>query len=245
MLLAGGDPAVRAAQRATTEIPILALTDDLVGQGLVRSLAKPGGNTTGVTILAAELDGKPQAILIAAVPGVQRIALLVDSGTSKPAHVRSLQDAAYNQGIELSVHLVARPEDIVSAIDAAHAAGTKALNVLASSIFFNNRTMIFDQVARLRLPAIYQWPEMAAQGGLIGYGPSIVQLYRDVQSRQLLQLLRGAKPADLPVEQPTIFELVINLRTSKALGLVVNVASGGGVAGPPRCRGRAGVGGGG
>src|SRR6266571_3061039 len=105
-----------------------------------------------------------------------------------------------------------------SAIDAAKAADAGALNVLASSLFFNSRAFIFDRVAALRLPTVYQWPEMAEQGGLIGYGPLIVQLYRDIMSRQLAKLLRGVKPADLPVEQPTRFELVINLRAAHAIG---------------------------
>jgi putative tryptophan/tyrosine transport system substrate-binding protein len=220
VIMAGGDAAVRAAQRATSEIPILAVGDDMVGQGFVRSLAHPGGNTTGVTLLAAELDGKRQEILIEALHGVRRIALLAD-GESKPVHLQALQDAVRNQGVEPSVHLVARPEDIAPAIDAALAAGAEALNVLASYLLFNNRTIIFERVAALRLPAVYQWPEMAAQGGLIGYGPNIVQIYKDVQSRQLLRLLRGTKPADLPVEQPTKFELIINLKTANALGLTV------------------------
>jgi len=215
---AGGDAAVRAAQRATNTIPILALTDDMVGQGFVRSLAKPGGNTTGVTILASELDGKRQEILIEAVPGVRRIAALVDTHTTTPSRLSGLEDAARARGVALSIHRVARREEIASAIDAAKAADAGALNVLASALLFNNRNIIFDRVAMLRLPAAYQWPEMAEQGGLIGYGPLIVQLYRDMMSRQLAQLLRGIKPADLPVEQPTRFALVINLRAAKAIG---------------------------
>jgi putative tryptophan/tyrosine transport system substrate-binding protein len=221
VILAGGDPAVRAAQQATAEIPILALTDDMVGQGFVHSLAAPGGNTTGVTIFASELDGKRQEILLAAVPGVKRIGMLADGATSKPSHLEALEGAARQNGVELSIHSVIRPQDIVPAVDAALTAGAQALNVLASALLFNNRKIIFDRVTALRLPAVYQWPEMAIQGGFVGYGPSIVQLYRDVQSRQLLRLLRGTKPADLPVEQPTKFELVINLRTAKALGLIV------------------------
>jgi putative ABC transport system substrate-binding protein len=109
----------------------------------------------------------------------------------------------------------------VPAINAAKAADAAALNVLASSLLWNNRQVIFECVATLRLPAIYQWPEMAEASGLVGYGPRIVQLYRDVMTRQLVKLLRGTKPADLPVEQPTRFELVINLRTAKALGLEI------------------------
>jgi ABC-type uncharacterized transport system substrate-binding protein len=213
----GGDAAVRAAQQATTVIPILGFTDDMVGQGFVRSLANPGGNTTGVAILASELDGKRQEILIEAVPGVRRIAALADTRTTTPSRLAELADAARTRDVVLSVHRVARREEIASAIDAAKAADAGALNVLASALLFNNRNIIFDRVAMLRLPAVYQWPEMAEQGGLIGYGPSIVQLFRDILSRQLAKLLRGIKPADLPVEQPTRFALDINLRAAKAI----------------------------
>jgi ABC-type uncharacterized transport system substrate-binding protein len=115
IILAGGDPAVRAAQGATASIPILAFTDDMLGQGFVTSLAKPGGNTTGVTILASELDGKRQEILIEAVPGVRRIAVLADSNVSTPPRLRALEAAARARGIELSIHSVARREEIGSA----------------------------------------------------------------------------------------------------------------------------------
>jgi putative ABC transport system substrate-binding protein len=218
VIVTGGDAGVRAAQRATTEIPVLALTDDMLGQGFIRSLAKPGGNTTGVTILASELDGKRQDILIEAMPGARRIAALVDSNITAPSHLRALEDAARARGMQLSIHRAARPEDIAPATDAAKASGASALNVLASALLFNNRSIIFDQVATLRLPAVCQWPEMADQGCVIGYGPRIVQLYRDAMSRQLAKLLRGAKPADIPVEQPTRFELVINLQAAKVIG---------------------------
>jgi putative ABC transport system substrate-binding protein len=224
VIAAGGDAAVRAAQGATNTIPILALTDAMVGQGFVRSLAKPGGNTTGVSILASELDGKRQEILIEAVPGVRRIAALADTRTTTPSRLTELEDAARARGVTLSIHRVARREEIASAIDAAKAADAGALNVLASALLFNNRNIIFDRVVTLRLPAAYQWPEMAEQGGLIGYGPLIVQLFRDIMSRQLAKLLRGIKPADLPVEQPTRFELVINLRAAKAIGHEVPAA---------------------
>jgi putative ABC transport system substrate-binding protein len=93
--------------------------------------------------------------------------------------------------------------------------------VPASALLFNNRQIVFERVAAHRLPAIYQWPEIAEQGGLIGYGPRIVQLYRDIMARQLVRLLQGTKPADIPVEQPTKFELVVNLKTAKALGIAI------------------------
>ena len=218
VILAGGVAGVRPAQRVTASIPILAITDDMLSEGLVRSLAKPGGNTTGVTILASELDGKRQEILIEAVPGARRIAALADSNVSTPPRLRALEDAARARGVDLSIHSVARREEIGSAIDAAKAAGVEGLNVLSSPLLFNSRAFIFDRAAALRLPAVYQWPEMAEEGGLIGYGPLIVSLFRDTMSRQLAKLLRGAQPADLPVEQPTRFELVINLKTAKAIG---------------------------
>jgi putative ABC transport system substrate-binding protein len=190
----------------------------MVGQGFVRSLSKPGGNITGVTILASELDGKRQEILIEAVPGIRRIAALVDNNTTTSSQLRTLEDGAHVRGVELSIHRVAWREEIGSAIDAAKAAGAGALNVLASALFFNSRAFIIHRLAALRLPAVYQFPEMAEHGGLVGYGPQIVQLFRDNMSRLLAKLLRGSKPADLPVEQPTKFELVINLRTAKAIG---------------------------
>jgi putative tryptophan/tyrosine transport system substrate-binding protein len=224
VILAGGDAAIRAAQGATATISILGFTDDMVGSGLVSSLAKPGGNTTGVSLLAAELDGKRQEILIEAVPGLRRIAALADSNTTAPRQFQALQDAARARGVELSIYRVAEPDEIASAIDAAKTSDAAALNVLASPLLFGNRQVIIERAAALRLPAMYQWPEVAEQGGFIGYGPRLVQLTRDTMARQLVKLLRGAKPADLPIEQPTKFELVINLQTAKAIGHEVPAA---------------------
>ena len=220
VILAGGDAAVRAARQVTTST-ILAVTDDMVGQGFVHSLSKPGGNITGVTILSSELDGKRQEILIESVPGFRRIAALVDSSITTPSQLRKLEDGARARGVELSIHQIAWREEIGNAIDAAKATGAEALNVLASPLLFSSRAFILHRIAALRLPAIYQFPEMAEQGGLIGYGPLIVQLFRDIVSRQLAKLLRGSKPADLPVEQPTKFKLVINLKTAKVIGLEI------------------------
>jgi putative tryptophan/tyrosine transport system substrate-binding protein len=221
VIIAGGDTAIRAAQHATATIPILAFTDDLVGSGLASSLAKPGGNTTGVSLLASDLDGKRQDILMEAVPGLRRMAALADKNTTAPLQLQSLQDSARTRGVELSIHQVTKPDEIAPAIDAAKTSEAAALNVLASPLLFANRQVIIERTAALRLPAMYQWPDEAEQGGFIGYGPRLVQLYRDIMTRQLVELLRGAKPADLPIEQPTRFELVINLKTAKALGLTI------------------------
>jgi putative tryptophan/tyrosine transport system substrate-binding protein len=137
----------------------------------------------------------------------------VDSNTTTPSQLRVLEDAARARGVKLAIHQVAWREEIGSAIDAAKAAGAGALNVLASPLLFSSRAFIFHRLAALRLPAVYQFPEAAEQGGLIGYGPLLVQLFRDSSPK----LLRGSKPAYLPVEQPTKFELAINLGTAKAM----------------------------
>jgi putative tryptophan/tyrosine transport system substrate-binding protein len=221
ILALNGNPSIRAAQQATATIPILGMTDDMVGSGLVSSMAHPGGNTTGLSLLAAELDGKRQELLIALVPGVRHIAALADANQTPPRQLQSLQDAARAHGVELSVQQIAKPEEVGGAIDAAKAAGAAALNVLASPILNFQRQLILERTAALRLPAVYQWPETAEEGGLAGYGPRYIPLFRDLLSRLLIKILQGVKPADIPVEQPTKFELWINLQTAEALGLTI------------------------
>jgi putative tryptophan/tyrosine transport system substrate-binding protein len=219
VIAAGGPQAVRAAQQATKTIPILAITDDMVGEGFVSSMARPNGNTTGVSILATELDGKRQEILIEAIPGLRRMALLADFNSTAVEQLKELQNAARASNTELSIHRIAKGEEIPAAIEAAKSSGDTAINVLASPMLYSNRQIIFQRVAALHLPAIYQFAEMAEEGGLLAYGPRFTQIMRDIYARQLVQLFRGAKVTDTPVEQPTKFELVINLRTAKALGL--------------------------
>jgi putative ABC transport system substrate-binding protein len=221
VIYAVGDFAIRAAQRATTTIPILGVANDIVGSGLVNSLARPDGNTTGFSIFAPELDGKRQEILIEVVPGLRRMAVLADANMTTTTQLQALQDAARVRNVELSIHRITRPEEIPAAIDAAKASGAQALNRLASAMLTANHQIIVQRVAALRLPAIYPWAEAAEEGGFIAYGPRYVQLFREVATPQLVKLLRGIKPADIPVEQPTKFELVVNLKTSKALGLTI------------------------
>jgi putative tryptophan/tyrosine transport system substrate-binding protein len=220
VLLVGGGAAVRIVQKATKSIPILGITDDMVGEGLVDSLARPNGNTTGVSILAVELDGKRQDILIEAVPGIHRMAVLADSNVTSVAQLEALQEAARARNIELSIHRIAKPEEI-AAINMANASGATALNVLASAMLHGNHQLILQRVAELRVPTIYQWPEIAEEGGFVAYGPRFSQIFQELVSPLMVKLLRGAKPADVPVEQPTKFELVINLKTANALGLAI------------------------
>jgi putative ABC transport system substrate-binding protein len=185
-------------------------------------MSRPNGNTTGISILATELDGKRQEILIEAIPGVRRMAALADSNMTKTAaKLEALQEVARSRGIELSMHQIAKSEEIAAAIDKAESSGATALNVCASPLLWANRRLIMDRAAALRLPAIYEWPEMAEEGGFAAYGPRLTDVFRDLHARQLVQLLRGMKVADIPVQQPTKFELVINLKTAKAMGVTV------------------------
>jgi putative tryptophan/tyrosine transport system substrate-binding protein len=212
--------ATRAVQQATKSIPIAAITDDMVGEGLVESFVRPNGNATGISILATELDGKRQDILIEAVPGIRRMAALADSSTLTEVKARALQEAARAHNVELRIYRITKGEEIAAAIDSAQESGATALNVFASPMLDGNNRLIMERVAALRLPAMYQWPDIAEVGGFAGYGPPYDQL-ADLVARFAASLLHGTKPADLPVEQPTKFELAINLKTANALGLTV------------------------
>lgn len=221
IILCVGDAAIRAAQQATKTIPILGLTDDMVGSHFVRSLATPDGNITGVSIFSSELDGKRQEILIEAVPGLRRMAALADTDNTSTQKLQVLQEAARARGVELLIARVATPEEIAGAIDTVKSSGAEALNVLASPLLFNSRNIIMPRAATLRLPTIYQAPEFGVAGALIGYGAPLVPIWREILARQAIKLLRGMKPTEVPVEQPTKFELVINLKTAATLGLAI------------------------
>jgi putative ABC transport system substrate-binding protein len=220
IVTSGGGVAVHTAQQATATIPIIGIADDMVGEGLVSSLAHPGGNITGISILASDLDGKRLELLIELLPNARRLGMLADPHITPPARLQVLRDAAQARGIDLSVYLADRPEQIVPAINAARATGVAGLNVLAGSLFSINQMLVIERAVALRLPAIYQWPEMAKLGGLIAYGPSRDHMYQQL-ARLVAKVLRGTKPSDVPVEQPTQIDFVINLKTARALGINV------------------------
>jgi putative ABC transport system substrate-binding protein len=220
VIATSGEETVRAVQLATKTIPIVAIVGDMLGSGLVTSLARPDGNTTGVSILARELDGKRQDILIEAVPGLRRMAVLIDVKYTKFAKLEALQEAARAHNIEFSIHRIAKGEEIAAAIDSAPASGATALNIVSSPLFHAHRHLIMERTAALRLPAIYFFPEMAEEGGFAAYGPRLSAL-SEANARQVIQLFRGSKVADIPVEQATKFELVINLKTANAMGVTV------------------------
>jgi len=211
-----GPTPTRAAQIATRTLPIVGGSGDMLADGLVASLARPDGNTTGISMISPELDGKRQDILIEAVPGVHRIAALADPNMSL-TNIRALQDTAQAHGVVLSLFSAGMAEQIEPAINDAKRSGVGALNVLAAPLFSENRRIIFERTVALRLPAIYEWAEMAEEGGLIAYGARNTEVFRQ-RARMIVKVLRGAKPADIPIEQPTSFELVINLKVAKAIG---------------------------
>jgi len=194
------------------------MTDDMIGSGLAASMARPGGNTTGVSILASELDVKRLEILHEFVPQARRIAVLADPTTISTR--AKLESGARGLGVELVRFEAQSPDEIGRALDAIAMAKVEAVNVLASPILNSVRRLTIDRMHDAHLPAIYQWPETVEDGGLLGYGPRNLLCYRHVVSL-VDKVLRGAKPADLPIEQPSKFELVVNLKTAKALGLTI------------------------
>jgi putative ABC transport system substrate-binding protein len=217
----GGGETVRVLQQATKTIPIVAMTDDMLRDGYVKSLARPDGNTTGVNLLVVEADGKRQDILIEAVPGLRLMAIFSDVNYESSARLDELQKAARAHGIEFSIHRVTKGEEIAAAIDGAQASGATALNHLTSPLFYAYRHLIMERAAAARLPTIFMYPEEAEEGGFAGYGPSLNQLFLETVPDQIIKLFHGTKVADIPVEQPTKFELVINLKTAKAMGVTV------------------------
>ena len=221
----GGTPPALAAKQATKTIPIVfASAPDPVTDGLVTSLARPGGNITGSSNLNPELVGKSLEQLTQAVPRVSRVAALwqpgiMDERTEKDM-LKAADVAARALGVRLQVVEARGPTDIDRAFSKMTRARAGALTVLPSAMFFSERRRLVDLAAKNRLPAIYLVREFVDAGGLMSYAANVADLFRRAAG-YVDNILKGAKPADLPVEQPTKFELVINLKTAKALGLTI------------------------
>jgi len=225
LIVAPNTPAARAAQQATTTIPIVApAMSDPVGDGLVASLARPGGNITGLTFLGPELVPKRLGLLKEALPKVTRVAALWTPGelgerTSRDM-LKGTEAAARALGVQLQLVGVRGPDEFDRAFSTMTKERAEALLVYPSVLLYNERRRIVDLVTKHRLPSMFNAKEQVELGGLIGYGASITDLLR--RGATLVdKILKGAKPADLPVEQATKFELVINLKTAKALGLTI------------------------
>jgi putative ABC transport system substrate-binding protein len=218
----GGDRSSRAAKNATSTIPIVSVIGgDPVAAGLVASLARPGGNLTGVSFLDVELTPKRLELLSELIPQASVIALLVNSGDPNAERImRDAQEAARTKGVQLLILKASTESEIDAAFATLVELRAGALLVGAAPFFLTRRDQIVALAARHAVPAFYDVREYVAAGGLISYGTSLTAVYRQL-GIYAGKILKGAKPADLPVEQPTKFELVINLKTAKALGFTV------------------------
>jgi len=214
-----GDATGLAAKAATTNIPIVSMSEDLVRAKIVTSMRQPGGNITGLSIMGTELDAKRLEILAELLPARSTVLLLADPTTHRES--RSALDAtAAALGLTLREAIAGTPDQIERAMREAKDGGATGVNVLSSAVLFALRGRIISLAAELGLPAMYQWPETADEGGLVAYGPSLRGAFRQVTAL-VDKILKGAKPGDIPVEQPTRFSLVINLKTASTLGLTV------------------------
>jgi putative ABC transport system substrate-binding protein len=223
ILAGGGNVSARAAKAATSTIPIVfPIVTDPVKDGLVASINRPGGNVTGIAALTIELDPKRLELLCELVPAARVIGALIDSNRPEADdQTRALQGAAQTVGRQLVIARVAAEREFDAAIASLVDQRADALVVGASPFFFSRRDRLIAMAARHALPTIYHFPDFAASGGLIGYGASATDSYRQA-GVYVGRILKGDKPADLPVMQPVKFDVAINLRTAKALGLEVS-----------------------
>jgi putative ABC transport system substrate-binding protein len=222
VIVVDGTVGTRAAKRATSTIPIImALVADPVGSGLVANLAHPGGNVTGLTIMIPDLSAKRLQLLKEVIPRVARVAVLWNTATPySPKVIEELKAAAPSLSIELKFVGVRTPEEIDPAISAIGRTHAQALYVVEDPLFTTHRTTLLNLASNAHLPTTYGARHWAEEGGLMSYGAS----YGDLMRRSVGyvdKILKGAKPGDLPIEQPTKFELVINLKTAKALGITI------------------------
>ena len=222
LIVTVGTPPALAAKRATTTIPIvMATVGDPAGLGIVASLGHPGGNVTGVTLYSSELSGKRVEVLKQAVPGIARIAVL-GNGSSPLTQLlwQQTQMAAQLARLDARLFTVQEPGELSAAFETMVQDGANGVVILSDSVFNSVRRTIIALATTHRLPAVYEAREFVVDGGLISYGPNIAEMSRR-SAAVVNKVLKGAKPADVPIEQPTEFELVINLRTAKALDLIV------------------------
>jgi putative ABC transport system substrate-binding protein len=222
LIVVDSTPGAQALKRATSVIPIVtAVVGDPVGSGLVTNLAHPGGNVTGLSMMYADISSKRLQLLKEAIPRLTRVAVLWNpDNTYHPIAVNDLKAAARSLFIELSVVAVRTPEEIGPAFSAVSRAHAQALYVIEDPLFTTHRPAILKLASKARLPAIYSERQFAVAGGLMSYGANNADLFRR-SAGYVDKILKGAKPGDLPIEQPTKFELVVNLKTAKALGLTI------------------------
>jgi len=222
VIVAGSPQATRSAKQATSTIPIvMAFDDDPVGSGFVASLARPGGNITGLSTLFPEMSGKQLELLKEIVRALSRVAVLGNATQpGSPQALREINVDADGLGVQIQYLEVRGPKDIETAFREASKQHADAVLVLSTSVLYFNRRQVSDLAVKSRLPTVYGRPEYVDEGGLMYYGPSYTDLYRRA-AVYVDKILKGAKPSELPVEQPKKFELIINLKTAKQIGLTI------------------------
>ena len=222
VIVVGSNPGALAARKATSSVPIVMVTTgDPIGGGIVTSLAHPGGNLTGVTALGGALSAKRLEALKGAVPGIQRVSVLVNPiAPYTGPFMEERETVARDLGLKLRVLEAAKPDALEAAFATMARENTQAVMLLTDVMFITERRAIVAQAARHRLPAVYFDRQFVDVGGLMFYGASLVHMYRRA-AVYVDKILKGARPADLPIEQPTMFELVVNLRTARTLGLKI------------------------
>jgi putative tryptophan/tyrosine transport system substrate-binding protein len=218
VIVALGDAATRAAQQATRTIPIVAVADDLVASGLIQSMATPGGNTTGVSILATELDAKKLEILKDIVPAARHFGVLRDPANSTEARLEAIAETARTLGIELQMVDAESPADFAAAFTSIREGGAEALDILASPLLANFQRELGRLSLEYKLPAICQFREMAEAGCLASYGVKRLEMYAMVAA-YIDKMLKGADPGTTVAQQPSAIELVINLKAARKIGI--------------------------
>jgi len=229
VLFAANPYVIRVARRATNTVPIVGidLETDPIEAGWITSWASPGGNLTGFFLDIPELSGKQLQFVADTVPRLQRVAALWDAPLAN-AQFRALETAARAVRLELQSLAVRQPDEFVAALEAARRQRAQALVVLSSPVVFQYLKRLAELALQYRLPAISIFPQFAETGGLMGYGPNLLDMYRRAAS-YVDRILKGARPAELPIQRPSVFDLVINARTARVLGLTI----------PPSVLGRA------
>jgi ABC-type uncharacterized transport system substrate-binding protein len=222
ILAVGGTPPAQAAKKATQTIPIVMVNvADAVGDGLVASLSRPGGNITGLSTFAPELSGKRLELIRDILPGISRVAVLANRDfQGYSAQMKEVEAAAHGLGVQLQLTEVHGANDLESAFSSISTGRARALMTLSDPVTFSLLKRIVELAIKTRLPSNHLQEEYANAGGLVSYSPSYTTLFRRAPT-YIDKILKGAKPADLPIEQPTKFELVINLKTAKQIGLTI------------------------
>ena len=220
VIIVANDQAIRAIQQATATIPVVMVAEDPLGLGFIASLARPGGNLTGLSFMATELAGKRLELLTEAFPKLSRVAVIRTSGPAQEQQMKEIQIAAQPLGVQIQTAQIQNPDDFENAFLTITKGRPGALLVLRSSLFRTHALRIKEFAEKRQLPTMYDDRIFVEAGGLMSYGTNTLDVYSRAAT-YVDRILKGTKPADLPVEQPTKFELVINLKTAKQIGLTI------------------------